>query len=64
MSASDIQQKTIRDFKLCQIPVKNFLGEGSFGKVYLAQLRGTDKYYAIKAVRKSVLIDFNMIEMT
>jgi hypothetical protein len=31
----------ITDFKLCNIPEKQFLGQGSFGKVYLAKLIGT-----------------------
>jgi hypothetical protein len=28
--------KNITDFKLCKIPGKEFLGQGTFGKVYLA----------------------------
>ena len=37
------------------------LGRGTFGRVYLAELK-TDKgvkYYAIKAIRKDVLIEYD-----
>ena len=54
----------ITDFKLCDIPGKGYLGEGAFGKVYLAQLLSNDKFYAIKAIRKSMLIDYDIVEMT
>ena len=54
----------ISDFKLCHIPDKGYLGEGTFGKVYLAQQISTDEFYAIKAIRKSMLIDLNIVEMT
>ena len=47
----------ISDFKLCMIPNKGagYLGEGSFGKVYLAQLLSSRAFFAIKAIRKSML---------
>ena len=56
-------QRNISDFKLCKMPDKEYLGEGSFGKVYLAQLRETGQFYAIKAIRKSLMIDSNFTKM-
>ena len=57
--------KNISDFKLCDIPSKKYLGSGNFGKVYLAQDRvETTSFFAIKAIRKSKLIDNDIIEMT
>jgi hypothetical protein len=58
------EPKNICDFKLCKIPGKEFLGEGSFGKVYLAQLRDTEEFYAVKAIRKSFILDFSILERT
>ena len=50
---SDVQYK---DFKL-----KMLLGRGTFGKVFLAELPKEGKLYAIKAIRKDVLIEYNQI---
>ena len=37
--------------------IKYVLGKGAFGKVYLTELRGTGKLYAIKTIRKDILIE-------
>jgi len=42
------------DFKLICL-----LGRGTFGKVFLAELKATGLQYAIKAIRKDVLIEYN-----
>merc|ERR1712127_256786 len=42
------------DFKLIMM-----LGRGTFGKVFLAELTKQNKMYAIKAIRKDVLIEYN-----
>ena len=50
---------------LCKIPGKQYLGTGAFGKVYLAYLREDEqKFFAIKAIRKSMLIEHDIVEMT
>lgn len=48
---SNVQYK---DFKLMML-----LGRGTFGKVFLAELTKEGKLYAIKAIRKDVLIEYN-----
>jgi serine/threonine protein kinase len=42
------------DFQL-----KMLLGRGTFGKVYLAELAGRKDLYAIKVIRKDVLVEYN-----
>ena len=40
------------------------LGQGTFGKVYLAELEGDARQFAIKAIRKNKLIEKNAIDST
>lgn len=40
------------------------LGRGTFGRVYLAILPSTGKKYAIKAIRKDVLLEYDQIAST
>ena len=40
------------------------LGKGSVGKVFLVQSKKTSTYYAMKVLRKDVLIDTDLIENT
>ena len=52
-------EKEITDFKLLQR-----IGGGSFGTVYLGQLRENDKeFYAIKAMSKAEMVKSDMVEM-
>ena len=40
------------------------IGRGSFGKVFLVKKRGTDEVYAMKSLRKDVIIEFDQVEST
>ena len=40
------------------------LGKGTFGKVFLAEFQQDKKLYAIKVIRKDVLIEYNQIKNT
>lgn len=35
------------------------LGRGTFGKVYLAELTGTKQLFAVKAIRKDVILEYD-----
>jgi len=37
------------------------IGQGSFGKVFLVQLKKNKKIYAMKTLRKDVIMDYNKV---
>jgi len=43
---------TLDDFE-----IKYVLGKGTFGKVFLTQLKKNGKLYAVKSIRKDVLLE-------
>jgi len=50
---------TLEDFNILMV-----IGRGTFGKVFLAELSTDKKLYAIKSIRKDVLIKFDQVENT
>ena len=40
------------------------IGRGAFGKVFLAQLKGEEKLYAVKSLRKDILIQYDQVDST
>jgi len=50
---------SLTDFEL-----KTQLGRGTFGKVYLAEFKQTKELFAIKVIRKDILIEYDQIEST
>jgi serum/glucocorticoid-regulated kinase 2 len=57
-------RKQNRQASLGDFTIKSVIGRGSFGKVFLVQKKDTMKVYAMKSLRKDVIIDYDQIEST
>ena len=55
----NIEVVCLEDFKVMKV-----LGRGSFGKVCLVQYKPTKEYYAMKSLKKDVLLDQDQVEST
>ncbi len=49
---------------LIDFQIKKVIGRGSFGKVFLVQKKDTGEAYAMKSLRKDVIIDYDQVEST
>jgi len=47
------------DVTLSDFEIKKVIGRGSFGKVFLVQKKGTSEVYAMKSLRKDVIIEYD-----
>ena len=50
--------------ELKDFTIKSVIGKGSFGKVFLVQKQDTHGVFAMKSLRKDVIIDYDQIEST
>lgn len=57
-------KKELRDVKMEDFKLLLVLGRGAFGKVFLAELGQNKELYAIKSIRKDILIEMDQVEST
>ena len=50
----NIHMQSLNDFE-----IKKVIGRGSFGKVFLVQKIGENEVYAMKSLRKDVIIEYD-----
>jgi len=58
------KKKDIKEVKLEDFQILKVLGRGSFGKVCLVEYKANKEIYAMKSLKKDVLIDQDQIENT
>lgn len=57
-------QQIVKDISIDDFELLKVLGQGAFGKVFLAQHKETGKIYAMKVLKKNNIIAMNQLEHT
>lgn len=59
LKRKDCVEVNFSDFKMLMV-----LGRGAFGKVFLSELSHTKQLFAIKSIRKDILIEMDQVKST
>uniref|UniRef100_A0A8C9SCZ6 Protein kinase C n=1 Tax=Scleropages formosus TaxID=113540 RepID=A0A8C9SCZ6_SCLFO len=59
-----VPQKDVHKFTIDNFILHKMLGKGSFGKVFLAELKLTNQFFAVKALKKDVVLMDDDVECT
>ena len=54
-----VKNKAEKKADLKDFQIKSVIGKGSFGKVFLVQKVDSQKVYAMKSLRKDVILDYD-----
>lgn len=54
----------IEDCHLEDLIIRRVIGKGAFGKVFMVENKNTGKFYAMKSLRKDIIIDYEQLEST
>jgi serum/glucocorticoid-regulated kinase 2 len=58
------RHKTVKSVELNDFQIIKVLGRGTFGKVCLVQYKPTKEYFAMKSLKKDVLLDMDQVQST
>ncbi|KAI1882216.1 hypothetical protein AGOR_G00248400 [Albula goreensis] len=59
-----VPRKELHKFTIDNFILHKMLGKGSFGKVFLAELKSTGQFFAVKALKKDVVLMDDDVECT
>ena len=59
MARATFAKKGDMNVNLNDFEIKKVIGRGSFGKVFLVQKIGDNEVYAMKSLRKDVIIEYD-----
>lgn len=52
------------DWKLEDLIIRRVIGKGAFGKVFMVENKNNNNFYAMKSLRKDMIIDYQQLEAT